>query len=333
MADAKPAQKSALLRPIPLTLMIGACVYAYFWSTGSPTTTTHHLRKSSSLGSGADADGMTPADYAAHFKPYEPSKRDPFASALNLSNTLAGEKGEWDLTGINSSDGVTTAVVENKTTGDNAFLRTGDTWNGLHVLSITADSVTLENEIGQDTKLSFPPDNLDNGPGPEDETGTVTVPTAPPLPNLDQTTGTPATPSAFRLQPLPVPAPPISKPATKVGEQRGSSSQASHVSLKPVTTSTASASIGKHTAAPLKAAKNVSLSTSAVQKATANPALSTAVQPRQTAEAPTARPQPQAEETAKRQPVAPALTATSDEPSDHPAVAAVIKEVQVNEQP
>jgi len=200
--QAKPKGPSRLI----IYTMVGAvAVYAYVLQT-TPDKATHTTRKHTThRTASATDDGVTDADLNAHFARYATTGNDPFAPAISLhpqsSGSVGGSAGQWTLTGVNTIDGVTTASVENQASNDSVFLKVGDSWNGLKVTSINTDSIALVNGIGQETRLSFPGNDLLDSSGKPLTTsavassGGISVPNAPPLPS-------------FGVRPMSVPGPP-----------------------------------------------------------------------------------------------------------------------------
>ena len=77
----------------------------------------------------------------------------------------AGGEPNWSYTGSARIDGVLEALLENKTTGEDVFLKQGDMWKGISVEEITDDSLILASvETGGSHKLELPPDVV-TGPG------------------------------------------------------------------------------------------------------------------------------------------------------------------------
>lgn len=146
-------------RPAIYTLVAAVTIYAVVLLTQpdapAPAHKKHPVRRAL-----ADADTFTPADLSAHFARYQAGKRNPFLSKLPPAKPSAGkggggERGEWTLTGINIIDGVPNALVENSVTGDSVFLKPGDRWRGLRVISIGTDAIAFLNALGQQTHLAF----------------------------------------------------------------------------------------------------------------------------------------------------------------------------------
>jgi hypothetical protein len=138
----------------------------------------------------SDQEDVDPEDdTSVHFKRYEGSSRDPFIPVVALNNgqngstDTVGGSGKWQLTGITTIDGQTTALVEDSSTQQGVTLKVGDTWNGLRVVSITDDNVNFVNSIGLPTQLGFA-----EPPAP---TGALNGVTNPNTPSINQITPLP----------------------------------------------------------------------------------------------------------------------------------------------
>lgn len=173
-------------RPMVYAVVAAVAIYAVVLLT-EPEKPVSKPKKRTTLGAGMAAPaGFLPEDMTAKFEPYEGKSRDAFQPEVlpkqsvikalplvrtppSLGNIFSslGLRGSWTLTGINTVNGTLSALIENPTTGDSAFLKTGDSWNGLQVVDIQPDTVVFLNSLGQRTQLKF----VD----PNDET----TPTAP----------------------------------------------------------------------------------------------------------------------------------------------------------
>ena len=148
----------------------------YVMSSGSdapPPTHKPHIKFGNATTGASDSSGILPEDLTAHFDRYPGGGRNPFMPVITAGTSLSGGGGKssstWALTGIDSIDGATTALVENSSTGDSVFLKAGDHWNGLKVVSIGSQSATFEDSYGKITQLSFAdqvPDSTDNANTP-----------------------------------------------------------------------------------------------------------------------------------------------------------------------
>ena len=158
-------------RPAVYTAVAAVAIYAVVLLTQPDAPAPAHKRVTAHRAR-ADAGDLAAADLSAHFPRYQAGKRNPFLSklpALKPSPKASGAAGaardEWVLTGINTINGVPNALVENSASGDSVFLRPGDKWRGLRVLSIGTDAVAFLNALGQQTHLAFRP--LAVAPGPD----------------------------------------------------------------------------------------------------------------------------------------------------------------------
>ena len=179
-------------RPVIYALVGALCVGAYLYLTNpdQSATPTKHRATTKTTTVIADADGITAADYNAHFPRYPGSGRNPYvpgilsasqqnasaAAALGAGSGGLGGKagGAWTLTGVNVINGIASALIESSS-GDSVTLQKGDQWHGLRVTSLSGDAVTFTNALGQTTELSF-----DSG------TSAGANPTAPAVPSLSQ---------------------------------------------------------------------------------------------------------------------------------------------------
>jgi hypothetical protein len=95
------------------------------------------------------------------------ARTGPSAVLNNLPPEFAGGEQNWIYTGSAEIDGVLQALLENKTTGDNVFLRVGDTWKGISVEEITDDTLVLSSpDTGTTRTLRLPTEDLPvAGPG------------------------------------------------------------------------------------------------------------------------------------------------------------------------
>ena len=157
---------------------------AYVMSSGSDTPAATHKphMKFGNTTTQADSSGILPEDLTAQFSRYPGGSRNPFMPVVNSTTALSGggkSSTTWALTGIDTIDGVTTALVENSSTGDSVFLKAGDKWNGMRVTSIGSDSATFVDASGKVTQLSFPvnaPDTTEAGAAPSPQTPQQNIP-------------------------------------------------------------------------------------------------------------------------------------------------------------
>ena len=177
-------------RPIVYTALAAAVTYVVIIVTQPDAPARKHITVISKT-TPITLAGFTEADQTAHFARYTGRMRDSFvpgiatrgASGLGFGNgSLSnGSGGTWTLTGINEINGSLSALVESST-GDSLFLKKGDAWNGLRVLSVESGAVVFLNALGQQTRLAFTEVEPDTASGPSVRDRTVSVPSAPPIP-------------------------------------------------------------------------------------------------------------------------------------------------------
>ena len=171
----------------------------------TPPTAHHTILKSSSA---SDAPVYDPAaDTNVHFAKYLGSGRDPFVPGVQVTSGLSSASGKlaatgkWQLTGINTIDGTTSALIENSATNQTVFVKVGDSWNGLRVASIGEDTVDFINALGQPSQLGFTP---------------------PPDPNIPSNNGLNVySPSISQITPLPALSPDAAPDPSQTFTRRG----------------------------------------------------------------------------------------------------------------
>lgn len=147
--------------PIPIVLVLAAVAYGVVLLTeGDQPATGAGARKSakSRAGKGAEADARA----LVCFPRYRAAGKDAFAPGVIAQKAgsmeapvLMGESGMWALTGISTTNGVTSALLENGSTHETAFVRTGDKWNGLTVAAIEPTEVVFRDKQGGDHRVTF----------------------------------------------------------------------------------------------------------------------------------------------------------------------------------
>jgi hypothetical protein len=168
-------------------MLIGVLAIAAY-TVGSPILfpkpATHIGKKAVSPKSNKKTDSLVlTEDYSAHFDPLGQPIKNSFKpliakqltvrggnAALQVNNVpleFSGGEPGWIYTGSAEIDGVLQALLENRTTGDNVFLRVGDTWKGISVEEITDDSLILASpETGIEKTLKLPSEDAPvSGPG------------------------------------------------------------------------------------------------------------------------------------------------------------------------
>jgi hypothetical protein len=172
-------------------LVLGSLVivaYLLLEPTLFPDDATRVARKTVPKKASKKGDIYTEEDYKAHFEAAKPTGKNnfkpivykvPTAKSVNATMNIippafAGGEQNWSYTGSAEIDGVLEALLENKVTGDNVFLKVGDTWKGISVEEITDDTLVLASpETGLEKKFELPTEDA--------VTGTGFAPVNPPL--------------------------------------------------------------------------------------------------------------------------------------------------------
>jgi type II secretory pathway component PulC len=198
-------------RPVVYTAVAAVALYAVFLNTQPDKPTAKYVSRVTKKTQTAASDDILPEDLKAHFPRYDGGARDPFVPGVVLarpstssSRTLSKGRSGWTLTGINSVNGVSSALIENGRTGESVFLQPGDRWNGLRVVAVKPDRVLFQNALGREDTLTFAQPSDDKA----EAAGGTAVPAAPRLPGGGLSVPPyPVTP--LRVTPLP-PLPPLS---------------------------------------------------------------------------------------------------------------------------
>jgi len=154
---------------LSLIIGVGIIVVLYLYLTPDSSTVSHPAAIVADDTSDSTATTDVEDDTNVHFPRYVGSNRDPFIPKIAADNPNPNGPGglvngkTWQLTGINSINGQTTALLENSQTQQSVFLKVGDGWNGLTVISISDDAVNFVNSLGQVSQLGFAqPDSPSN---------------------------------------------------------------------------------------------------------------------------------------------------------------------------
>lgn len=147
-------------KPILYVSLLAVVVYAATLPKGDDAarkpakTTKPAVKKSGEI-------EITEEDLKAHFASYASQPKDAFlpkvipVSAITDKKNPNAANGKWTLTGVNTVDGVTSAVLENESTHDIQILKKGDTFNGAQVVSIEPLAVNFVTKLNQVSRLTF----------------------------------------------------------------------------------------------------------------------------------------------------------------------------------
>ena len=200
--------------PVFYLALIGAGAAIYVYTEPEAATKKKPTTRTSSRTASAP-DGFTPEDLSAKFPRYAGPARDAFqpkvvAKKATSKTTLKASPlvlppprpvtvtlsaiplDAWVLTGISLVDGVRSALVENKTTGESVFLRAGVSWNAYKVGSIEPGALVLIGPTGTVKRLGFPA-------APPEKVASAAAPAAEiPAPNVVLPNLTPPSPDPTR---------------------------------------------------------------------------------------------------------------------------------------
>jgi hypothetical protein len=161
-------------------------VFGYFYSQDDAVPVRKTKRVVASQTKKA-TDEFLPIDYKAKFSAYTESTKDAFKPLIIRSSDAgqgvgavpnggiplsytAGEP-NWNYTGVAYIDGVPHALLDNSGTGEGVFIKAGDHWKSSSVLTVTQDSVVLQDKEGVAKQIRLAvivnkDDEATNGNGP-----------------------------------------------------------------------------------------------------------------------------------------------------------------------
>ncbi|GAB4459629.1 MAG: hypothetical protein OHK0029_22430 [Armatimonadaceae bacterium] len=183
-------------RPIIYTAVLGVVAYAAFLLT-EPEAPPKKPKARTTASASKAPEGFLEEDLNARFARYTGVGKDAFMPGVvpkrSLDNPAAAPTeiiataapgATWVLTGITTVNGVESALIENRSKEEIAFLQVGDTWNGLRVIAIEPKAVVLANAEGRETRLAFVETIEDEpakpGASPSPATNTAPAPTRNP---------------------------------------------------------------------------------------------------------------------------------------------------------
>lgn len=155
--------KLKVSRPIVYVLLLGVVAYGVVLYTEEPTGRKPTRRTAISNAAANLPEGFTEEDLNAKFEQVNDSPRDAFkplvarraaGSDVSLSpdaipSVLTGGDPNWVYTGMAEVDGIPTALVENKATGEGVFLKQAENWKQATVGAIAPFSLTLVGRNGK----------------------------------------------------------------------------------------------------------------------------------------------------------------------------------------
>ena len=177
MAKPTPKQQSSQLKKL---LLVGgglvAIIIVAFPSGSKPTAA---VKKPPVFGapSSKKADSLiTPEDEKAKFEPIGGSIKNGFVPLVvkgdgtgkngGLKSPIPSnftDGGTWIYTGNMSVDGVPNALLENSANGEGVFLRPGQHWKNLRLISVKEDSIEVEGPNQERKTVYFDDKGLSGG--------------------------------------------------------------------------------------------------------------------------------------------------------------------------
>lgn len=190
MAEAKKKQQSS---PMLKWLLIGGVVviaYVYLSPTTEPpkSTKTPQLATSSKK----KTELYNDTDRTVQFAPIEASLKNSFVPLVTKKDvngpvspgtipaSFVNGETTWTYTGNMTVDGVPNALFENSATGEGVFLRPGEHWKQLRLVTVREDSVEIEGPSGAMKTVYFEDFSV---PGPKAFTDAPLPPLPPTMPN------------------------------------------------------------------------------------------------------------------------------------------------------
>lgn len=162
------ANQSFLKKPVFWVALLGLGA-AGFFLTEPETTKGSSLkatpRKKAAVKPGATSVVFTEEDSKATFNRVSEPPRDAFRPivarrggigggdglANGLPSDFTGGEGNWVYTGSAEIDGVTSALLENRTSGEGVFLKRGERWKSASVISVGSRSIVMRGPSGTRT--------------------------------------------------------------------------------------------------------------------------------------------------------------------------------------
>jgi hypothetical protein len=166
-------------------------IFAYFF-TQDDSVPIRKSKKTVASQTKKAADEFLPIDYTAKFPAYSEPAKDAFKPLIIRSSdagkgvsavpnggipiNYTGGEPNWNYTGVAVINGIPNALLDNSGTGEGVFLKAGDHWKSSSVLTVTQDSVVLQDKEGVAKQI-----RLAEIVNKDDENGNENGPLKPPL--------------------------------------------------------------------------------------------------------------------------------------------------------
>jgi hypothetical protein len=162
------SNQSILKKPVFWVALLGLGAAGYFLTEPEATkggSVKAAPRKKAAVKPGNTSVVFTEEDEKASFNRVSEPPRDAFRPIVarrggigggdGLANGLpadfAGGEGNWVYTGSAEIDGVTSALLENRTSGEGVFLKRGERWKSASVISVGNRSIVMRGPSGTRT--------------------------------------------------------------------------------------------------------------------------------------------------------------------------------------
>jgi hypothetical protein len=158
-------------RPVLYTGVVGVIALAWLWAS-EPDDVSKKGKKTLTKTDSRVGGGITEEDLKAQYARYTGKQRDGFfPKVIPAKSTLGdaprgnviGNLDNWNLTGVSVVNNIRSATLENTTTKEIQFVKSGDLWNGLRVITVSEDHIILRNAKEQQTRLTFVEPTPDKG--------------------------------------------------------------------------------------------------------------------------------------------------------------------------
>lgn len=171
MAKAKPQQQSSLKKLLFIGIPLIGIIFLI--PTGPPekkgqSKTQQLIANAQSTSSRKKEDPYnTPEDRDAKFEVIEASLKNSFVPLVTkrdangpvarngIPPAFADGEGTWTYTGNMTVNGTPNALLENSATGEGVFLRPGQRWKQLKLVTVREDSIEIEGPAGATKTVYF----------------------------------------------------------------------------------------------------------------------------------------------------------------------------------
>lgn len=157
---------SLFKKPVFWVAVVGVGIAGYVLTTPEEVVAVKSKKPVPKRSTNKALAAFTEEDFKATFQPYSGPAKNVFrpiivrrtgtlGSADGAANAIpldfTGGSAGWVYTGSAEVDGIPTALLENRSTGDGVFLRSGERWKNSVVIRITPTSMGMRGPSGDKT--------------------------------------------------------------------------------------------------------------------------------------------------------------------------------------